>query len=183
MPNLRKFLNPFAKHDVSEFPDTLVPLAQAKRHASVATEKSDKAAEAGVPDDASSQASHQAGVLTVESLKAQVDDDIIAIGHDTAYDRKAIVINKAIQDIGMGRYQWELFVLCGFGWLADNIWLQTVALTLPQLTAEFGVDENTVRYTTMCLFIGLCIGASFWGIASDVIGRRLAFNATLYASM
>ena len=21
-----------------------------------------------------------------------------------------------IQDIGMGIYQWELFVLCGFGW-------------------------------------------------------------------
>ena len=20
----------------------------------------------------------------------------------------------------MGRYQWELFVLCGFGWLADK---------------------------------------------------------------
>jgi MFS family permease len=31
----------------------------------------------------------------------------------------------------------------------------------------------------MALFIGLCIGASFWGIASDVIGRRLAFNFTL----
>jgi hypothetical protein len=28
--------------------------------------------------------------------------------------------------------------------------------------------------------LGLCIGASFWGIASDIIGRRLAFNATLF---
>lgn len=33
---------------------------------------------------------------------------------------KAMVINRAIQDIGMGRYQWELFILCGFGWLADK---------------------------------------------------------------
>jgi hypothetical protein len=33
---------------------------------------------------------------------------------------KSKVINKAIQDIGMGRYQWQLFVLCGFGWLADK---------------------------------------------------------------
>lgn len=37
---------------------------------------------------------------------------------------KSKVINKAIQDIGMGRYQWELFALCGFGWTADNLWLQ-----------------------------------------------------------
>lgn len=79
----------------------------------------------------------------------------------------------------MGRYQWQLFTLCGFGWFADNLWLQGIALTLPSLSAEFGVDENTVRYTTLSLFLGLCIGASFWGIASDVVGRRLAFNFTL----
>jgi len=24
----------------------------------------------------------------------------------------------------MGRYQWGLFVLCGMGWVADNLWLQ-----------------------------------------------------------
>ena len=80
----------------------------------------------------------------------------------------------------MGRYQWQLFVLCGFGWLADNLWLQGIALTLPQLTLEFGPDSTQVRYTTCAAFVGLCIGASFWGIASDIIGRRLAFNATLF---
>jgi hypothetical protein len=35
-----------------------------------------------------------------------------------------MVINRAIQDIGMGRYQWGLFILCGMGWVADNLWLQ-----------------------------------------------------------
>lgn len=33
---------------------------------------------------------------------------------------KSMILNKAIQDIGMGRYQWQLFVLCGMGWLADK---------------------------------------------------------------
>ena len=33
---------------------------------------------------------------------------------------KSRIINRAIQDIGMGRYQWELFILCGMGWLADK---------------------------------------------------------------
>ena len=80
----------------------------------------------------------------------------------------------------MGRYQWELFFLCGGGWMADNVWLQGVALTLPQLSAEFGVSETEVRYTTLALFLGLCIGASFWGTASDIVGRRLAFNFTLF---
>lgn len=51
--------------------------------------------------------------LTVDKLRAEIEADIVASGHDSAYDRKAKVINKAIQDIGMGRYQWELFILCG----------------------------------------------------------------------
>lgn len=33
---------------------------------------------------------------------------------------KSRLINKAVQDIGMGRYNWQLFVLCGFGWFADK---------------------------------------------------------------
>lgn len=33
---------------------------------------------------------------------------------------KSKVINKALTDIGMGKYQWSLFILCGFGWMADK---------------------------------------------------------------
>ena len=55
-----------------------------------------------------------------------------------------------------------------------------MALTLPSLQLEFGVSQTNVRYTTCALFVGLCLGASFWGIASDVIGRRPAFNTTLF---
>jgi MFS family permease len=53
-------------------------------------------------------------------------------------------------------------------------------LTLPSLETEFDISENHVRYTTCSLFVGLCLGASFWGIGSDIIGRRLAFNSTLF---
>ncbi len=41
------------------------------------------------------------------------------------------------------------------------------------------MSETKVRYTTCALYVGLCIGASFWGVASDIIGRRIAFNTTL----
>lgn len=34
---------------------------------------------------------------------------------------KCNIINKALADIGMGRYQYELFFAGGFGWFADNI--------------------------------------------------------------
>ncbi|KAK8048968.1 sugar transporter [Apiospora phragmitis] len=95
------------------------------------------------------------------------------------YELKSKLINKAITDIGMGRYNWQLFVLCGFGWFADNLWMQGVSLTLPSLSGEFGVPEKTVRYTTSALFAGLCVGSFCWGLGSDIMGRRIAFNMTL----
>ncbi|KAK4195977.1 major facilitator superfamily domain-containing protein [Triangularia verruculosa] len=95
------------------------------------------------------------------------------------YEMKSRLVNKAIQDIGMGRYNWQLFVLCGLGWFADNLWMQGVSLTLPSLSIEFNIPETTIRYTTSSLFLGLCLGSVIWGIGSDVIGRRIAFNATL----
>ncbi|OJD35422.1 sugar transporter [Diplodia corticola] len=173
------FINPFHKHDVSEFEGVLIPLAGAPHRNTSVDSKAAAHDEASKEKD-STGSSEWSGGLTLDSLRAEVDADLAAGGVNTAYDRKSKVINKAIQDIGMGRYQWQLFALCGFGWTADNLWLQGVALTLPQLSREFDVDDNTIRYTTLALFTGLCIGASFWGIMSDVIGRRLAFNCTLF---
>ncbi|RYO92011.1 hypothetical protein DL766_006633 [Monosporascus sp. MC13-8B] len=151
------FLNPFKKENDFDVSDVLIPLEEAVHR--------------GEGGD---------GPLTMKMLKDEIESDLQAGGVSTAYDQKSKVINKAIQDIGMGRYQWELFVLCGFGWLADNLWLQGVALTLTPMANEFGISTNDIRYTTLSLFTGLCIGASFWGTASDIIGRRLAFNSTLF---
>lgn len=58
--------------------------------------------------------------------------------------------------------------------------MQGVALTLTPISHEFGISESEVRFTTCALFLGLCIGASSWGIASDIFGRRVAFNTTLF---
>ncbi|CAL3972766.1 unnamed protein product [Diplocarpon coronariae] len=187
------------KDSVDDYQGVLVPLAQANRHHTVVAEYARRrSAEGRISNPANGLKKEGEGsdgygedkVLrtsnaeyspyTIEGLRAEVNEELAAGGHDTAYDLKSKIINKAIQDIGMGRYNWELFLLCGFGWYADNLWLQGVALTLPSLQAEFNVSETKVRYTTMSLFIGLCLGASFWGIGSDIMGRRIAFNMTLF---
>ncbi|KAK2797555.1 hypothetical protein FQN50_009150 [Emmonsiellopsis sp. PD_5] len=172
------FVNPFSNNDEDKFPGVLVPLSDARRPSVPYDNKVEKS-DAAEKGSASSQSDQQYSAMTMEALRAEVESEISSSGHDTAYDRKSKIINLAVQDIGMGRYQWHLFILCGFGWLADNLWLQGVALTLPQLQLEFGVGESYVRFTTCALFVGLCVGAVVWGTASDMIGRRLAFNMTL----
>lgn len=80
------FTNPFKTHDVSEFPDVVIPLAQAQRHNSITSkEKQDDSSRASSDGPVSSSA------LTVEALRAEVDSDIAAGGHDTAYDRKLML--------------------------------------------------------------------------------------------
>lgn len=78
---------------MSDFNDVYVPLAQATRHASVVAAhdekpgtvdgKADKGLEAGVHstngDDYSAH--------TIEGLRAEIDLDVAASGHDAAYDR------------------------------------------------------------------------------------------------
>lgn len=194
-----KWLSPFKRYKLEDFDSVYVPLDRAVRHPSVVAENQrrasistlvdDSAAEKGTPKertekdavDGTDKTSDtgKPDALTIESLRAEIEADISASGHDSAYDRKSKVVNKAIQDIGMGWYQWELFILCGFGWFADNLWLQTVAITLPSLSDEFGISETNVRFTTLSTFVGLCCGALFWGVTADVIGRRPAFNLTL----
>ncbi|KAG2139417.1 hypothetical protein BD769DRAFT_1384383 [Suillus cothurnatus] len=59
-------------------------------------------------------------------------------------------------------------------WLADNLWLQGLAIVLPQVQQE--LDPVRVEYTVLAEFAGLTVGASIWGIMADLIRRRLSFN-------
>ncbi|KAK1225639.1 hypothetical protein PQX77_011396 [Marasmius sp. AFHP31] len=100
-------------------------------------------------------------------------------GVSAVYEAKSRLINEHMQsEVGFGRYQLQLFILTGLGWAADNIWLQGVAIILPQVKNE--LNPSRVEYATLALYVGLILGASVWGILADLIGRRLSFNITLF---
>lgn len=88
------FLNPFAKHDVSEFPGVLVPLQDARRH-SVVTDKYDEKADKVAKLDSPGDAEREGGIsgntaytpYTLEGLRAEIDEDLQSGGVNSAYDR------------------------------------------------------------------------------------------------
>ncbi|WAO89615.1 MFS domain-containing protein [Fusarium falciforme] len=170
---------------VDDYIGVLVPLDEAHLFSQVAKSKKSSENEKveGELDDLEAKEEREGmlggdpGEYTIEGLRKEMREG--RQGRWTTYEIKSKLMNKAVGDIGMGSYNWQLFVLCGCGWFADNLWMQGVSLTLPSLSAEFGVDEKTVRYTTSALFVGLSIGSFFWGIGSDFLGRRIAFNMTL----
>ncbi|KAF2501803.1 MFS general substrate transporter [Lophium mytilinum] len=96
---------------------------------------------------------------------------------DPVYEAKARVLNKAIQDIGMGRYQWQLFIVIGFGWAQDNLWPIVTSLIFTPVKNEF--HPTRAPFLTLSQNIGLLVGAVFWGFGCDIFGRRWAFNLTI----
>ncbi|KAH7088589.1 major facilitator superfamily domain-containing protein [Paraphoma chrysanthemicola] len=96
---------------------------------------------------------------------------------DPVYEAKARVLNKAVQDIGMGKYQWQLFVVIGFGWAQDNLWPICTSLILPAVRSEF--RPTRAPYLTLAQNIGLLCGALLWGFGCDIWGRKWAFNLTI----
>jgi hypothetical protein len=44
-----------------------------------------------------------------------------ADGANLMFEAQAALLNHAVQKIGMGKYQWGLFVLAGYGWLCDQV--------------------------------------------------------------
>lgn len=72
------FINPFQKHDVSEFPGVLVPLEKANRRPSVISKSE---------SDTEKEHSRDDGLFTVEMLRREVEGDLSAGGLDSAYDR------------------------------------------------------------------------------------------------
>ncbi|KAF2431768.1 MFS general substrate transporter [Tothia fuscella] len=96
---------------------------------------------------------------------------------DPVYEAKARVLNHAIQEIGMGWYQWQLFIVVGFGWANDNLWPIVTSLIFTPIANEFMPKRPPLL--SLAQNIGLLAGAMFWGFGCDIFGRRHAFNATL----
>ncbi|KAI0798733.1 major facilitator superfamily domain-containing protein [Xylaria sp. FL0064] len=116
---------------------------------------------------------------SIEEIVADLERDTV-IPPDTVditYARKAAVLNRAIKDIGMGWYQWQLFIVIGFGWASDNLWPVVTSLILAPITSEFHPSKPPLL--SLAQNIGLLAGAIFWGFGCDIFGRRWAFNLTL----
>lgn len=60
----------------------------------------------------------------------------------TLYEKKCVLINREVDATGMGRYQWNIWALCGFGYVLDLLWAQAFALVLGPLQQEFGFGDG-----------------------------------------
>ncbi|KAH7882731.1 MFS general substrate transporter [Phlebopus sp. FC_14] len=133
-----------------------------------------------VKSPGSAEPSSEVLAVPAETISAGLAKDIYEDGYsDPIYQAKARILNRSIQEIGMGKYQWGLFVVAGFGWFADSVWPLASGLILTPVVNEFRFNSP---FLSLASNIGLFVGAIFWGLGCDIWGRRWSFNLTLLVS-
>ncbi|KAL1704300.1 major facilitator superfamily domain-containing protein [Schizophyllum commune] len=119
-------------------------------------------------------------VVVEEQIENDDLDELVEeVGVRRAYELKSDLVNRCLQEeVGFGRYQVQLFLVTGLGWMADNIWAQGVAIVLSQIQQE--LNPKRIEFVMLSLYAGLGIGAVTWGTIADIIGRKVSFNITLF---
>lgn len=110
------------------------------------------------------------------------DDELLFEKGDFSktYLAKSKLVSKAIDEIGFGKYQLCLFCVAGLGYFNDNSMPIATSLILLRLVEVDGVHAPVGKspYLTLAQNLGLLVGAFFWSLSADIIGRRWAFNLT-----
>src|SRR4051812_27630173 len=90
-----------------------------------------------------------------------------------------VSIGDAIDRIGFGRFQKRLLGVCGVTWAADAAEVFLIAFALTGFKEEFGLSTAQAGLVVSSTFLGMLLGAWFWGTVSDRIGRRTGFQVTI----
>ncbi|KAL6710056.1 hypothetical protein ACN47E_009847 [Coniothyrium glycines] len=128
--------------------------------------------------DGSKESSENSGAFGDAECSRSLAEQV-GQGGPTLYEKKCLLINREIDLMGMGRYQWSLWALCGFGYLIDLMWAQAFGLFLSPLQQELGFGPDQTGKLSTAFSVGLTGGAFAWGILVDIIGRKWAFNLTV----
>lgn len=60
--------------------------------------------------------------------------------------------------------------MCGFGYLLDLLWAQSLGLVLAPLEQEFGFSSDQTGNISASFSAGLTAGAFMWGVLVDIVG-------------
>ncbi|XP_077378775.1 synaptic vesicle glycoprotein 2Ca [Festucalex cinctus] len=77
-----------------------------------------------------------------------------------------------IQECGHGRFQWQLFLVLGLALMSDGVEVFVVGFVLPSAETDMCVPDSSSGWLGSIVYLGMMLGAFFWGGMSDKVGRR-----------
>ncbi|KAL3488035.1 major facilitator superfamily domain-containing protein [Aspergillus germanicus] len=112
---------------------------------------------------------------------AGIETSCSKTGCGAIFEGKVQLLNQALLDLGMGRYQWILFLMTSAGWFLDSFWITSFTVINPSASNEamFFYSNNKATYLPVSLLVGLTTGAAAWPLMSDTLGRKWIFTSTV----
>lgn len=88
-------------------------------------------------------------------------------------------MDEAIEQIGVGRFQWRLLFVNGLVWASDAMEVLIIGFVIPALMLVWGVTRTEAGLVASATFAGMFVGAWAWGSIADRFGRRRVFLVTV----
>ncbi|XP_072310477.1 synaptic vesicle glycoprotein 2C-like [Eucyclogobius newberryi] len=77
-----------------------------------------------------------------------------------------------LQECGHGRFQWQLYFVLGLALMSDGVEVFVVGFVLPSAETDMCVPNSGAGWLGSIVYLGMMVGAFFWGGLSDKVGRR-----------
>ncbi|XP_060860428.1 synaptic vesicle glycoprotein 2B-like [Metopolophium dirhodum] len=103
----------------------------------------------------------------------EVPSDInVGVRKSGKNDDSPVTFEEAQNESGTGIYQIVLLVVCGLVNMSCAISTTAVSIISPAAEVEFDLNSTTKGILNGAPFLGMVLGAYFWGIFGDLKGRR-----------
>ena len=90
-----------------------------------------------------------------------------------------LTLAEAIDSIGLGRFQRKLLAVAGVSWAADAMEVLLIGFLIPSIIVSLQITREQAAWLVTALFVGMMLGAWFWGSLADRIGRKNVFVSTI----
>lgn len=79
---------------------------------------------------------------------------------------------EAIELTGYGRFHYLLLAICGLVSTSEEMDVISMSFILPSAQCDLNLNTYTKGWLNSIIFIGMMVGAYFWGSIADSLGRK-----------
>ena len=83
-----------------------------------------------------------------------------------------MTVDAIIDYMGFGRFNAKIFFIIGMFWLMEGIEITLITLVTPLLQCQWKISNFQTAIMTSAVFLGMGIGAVYWGWLADKYGRK-----------
>lgn len=79
---------------------------------------------------------------------------------------------QAIEMCGYGKFHYILLAICGLVSTSEEMDVISMSFILPSAQCDLDLNTETKGWLNSIIFIGMMVGAYFWGSIADSMGRK-----------